>query len=109
MTRFTPSDYLARAETADPETAALPDLFVTRYSKWLSDFRPWSGDYLRVGNTDLGEFQDIVEAEYQRAKADHPANPAFHMRPMFYTGSPFGAEILALARECRAALTGDPT
>jgi hypothetical protein len=69
---FTPSDYLARAETADPETAAmlrqaeeaegLPNLLVTRYCKRLSDFRPRSGDYLKVGDIDLGEFQDIVDA-----------------------------------------------
>lgn len=60
-----------------------------------------SGDYLRVGGVDLGCFRDLIEAEYQRAKRDHPENPAFHMRPMFASGSGFGREIMALVREVR--------
>ena len=60
-----------------------------------------SGDYLMVGDRDFGSFRDLVEAEYQRAKAENPANPAFVMRPMWYTGSPFGEEILKLADQVR--------
>lgn len=54
-----------------------------------------SGDYLRVGDRDLGPFRDLVDAEFKRAGS------AFHMRPLFYTGSPFGAEILELADQVR--------
>lgn len=72
---------------------------VERYCKYLSEMRPRSGDYLRVGGVDLGEFRDLVDAEYKRAGS------AFAMRPMFYTGSPYGAEILDLASQVRGAPT----
>jgi hypothetical protein len=68
---------------------------VTRYSRYISEFRPRAGDYLRVGDVDLGDFRDLVDAEYLRAGS------AAHMRPMFYSGSPFGAEILQLAAQVR--------
>jgi hypothetical protein len=67
----------------------------------LSDARPRAGDYLRVGDVSLGDFRDLVDAEYASAKAKHPENPAFHMRRMFYTGSPYGKEILKLAKQVR--------
>ena len=75
--------------------ANMTDLTVSRYCKYISEFRPRSGYYLSVGGVELGEFQDIVQAEYKRA------GTAYDMRPMFYTGSPFGAEILELARKVR--------
>lgn len=81
----------------------MSSLIVSRYGKTDPITGLPSGDYLRVGNHDLGEFGDILDAEYERAKVVHPSNPAFHMRPMFYTGSPFGAEILELARQVRVA------
>ncbi len=59
------------------------------------EFGP-SGDFLRVDGIELGETRASGDLEFQRAKERHPDNPAFHMRPMFYTGSPYGAEILAL-------------
>lgn len=74
---------------------------VTRYSIVDPVTGTPSGDFLRVGDCDFGAFSHLVAAEYARAKKSHPENPAFHMRPMFYTGSPFGAEILQLAQEAR--------
>jgi hypothetical protein len=71
------------------------DLKVHRYAKIDTLTGLPSGDFMRVGMRDLGEFRDIVDAEYRRAGS------AFHMRPMFYTGSPFGAEILGLADQVR--------
>ena len=73
----------------------MTDLTVIRYCKYISEFRPRSGDYLSVGGVELGEFQDIVQAEYERA------GTAYNMRPMFYTGSQFGAQILELAQKVR--------
>ena len=54
------------------------------------------GDYLSVGDRELGDVRIAAELEYLRAKRDHPSNPAFNMRPMFFTGSPYGKEILEL-------------
>jgi hypothetical protein len=76
-------------------------LAVTRYGFWDPVMKAHSGDRLSVGDIDLGEFRDISDAEYRRAAAANAGNPAFHMRPMFFTGSPFGAEILELARAVR--------
>lgn len=67
---------------------------VERYAVAGIAGRP-SGDFLRVGGVDLGS-RKAADLEYARAKADHPENPAFYMRPMFYSGSPYGREILAL-------------
>ena len=80
------------------------DFHVARYSRLCPITRWWSGDFLQVGETDLGGFRDLIEAEYRRAAEERPDNPAFAMRPMFFTGSPFGAEILALARIVRPSL-----
>lgn len=80
------------------------EMMVVRYCEYLSESRPFSGDYLKVGDVDLGEFRDIVDAEYKRAGG------AFAMRQMFYTGSPFGTEILELAQKVRGdsmALAGE--
>lgn len=55
-----------------------------------------SGDYLRVGGVELGPTNIASGLEYERAKVLHPENPAFHMRGMFFTGSPHGQEILDL-------------
>jgi len=55
-----------------------------------------SGDFLRVGAVDLGSFRDLVDVEFQQAKGI-----AYDMRQMWYTGSPYGAEILELARRVR--------
>jgi hypothetical protein len=77
---------------------------VSRYCIYLSDFRPNSGDYLQVGDIDLGEFCYLTEAEYQRAKAEYPENPAFAMRPMWFTGSAYGREILRLAESVRCRI-----
>lgn len=73
------------------------DLHVVRYSlpNPADPSRP-SGDFLRVGSVDLGAFRDLVDAEFQRANGN-----AFDMCQMWYTGSPYGAEILALARLAR--------
>lgn len=94
---------------ADP-LAPLPTdpLYVVRYALWNPTTRSWSGDYIKVGNVDLGEFRDLVDWEFQRAKREHPDNPGFHMRSMWYTGSPYGAEILAIAKEARGCLTPSP-
>lgn len=81
----------------------MSELIVSRYSKTDPITGMPSGDHLRVGKHDLCAFSDIVNAEHERAKAECPRNPAFNMRPMFYTGSPFGAEILQLARQVRGA------
>ena len=81
------------------ETVTMP--LVERYSRYLSEFRPRSGDYLKVGDVDLGDFKDLVDWEYNRAKAEHAENPAFNMRPMWYTGSPYGQEILDIAKMVR--------
>ena len=43
----------------------------------------------------LGDVRDLVDAEYDRAGS------AFHLRPMWYTGSPFGAEIVKLLLQVR--------
>jgi hypothetical protein len=81
----------------------MDSLTVVRYTVWDELTNIPLGDYLRVGDHDLGQFRDIVGAEYARAKVEHPENPAFHMRPMFHTGSGFGAEILDLAKRVRNA------
>lgn len=78
-----------------------PDLTVTRYTRYDERTKRMSGDFLTVGDIDLGEFRDIVEAEYQRAAKEQPDNPAFAMRRLFFTGSPFGREILELAKSVR--------
>lgn len=70
---------------------------VTRYSTRDPVTGLPSGDFIQVGSIDLGSVHALVTAEYQRAKAICPRNPAFAMRPMWFTGSPFGAEILELA------------
>jgi hypothetical protein len=71
------------------------DALVSRYCTIDPVTNQPSGDFLRVGRIDFGEFRDLVDAEFQRAGS------AFHMRPMWFTGSPFGAEILALAAQAR--------
>ncbi len=73
----------------------MTDLQVSRYGIIDPVTKRPSGDFLRVGDRDLGPFRDIVDVEYARAGS------AYAMRPMFYTGSPFGAEILALADQVR--------
>lgn len=77
------------------------DLYVIRYGIWNEMTKSVSGDYIRVGDTDLGEFADLRDAEYRRAES------AFNMRPMWWTGSPYGREILKLAEEVRSN-TGEP-
>lgn len=77
-------------------------MIVERYGIWNPTTKSFSGDYLRVGGIDLGEFQDLVEAEFRRAKRAHPENAGFFMRSMWFTGSPYGAEIMALLREVRS-------
>jgi hypothetical protein len=57
------------------------------------------GDFLRVGDRELGDVRIAGDLEYLRAKRDNPSNPAFHMRRMFFTGSPYGKEILELFDE----------
>jgi hypothetical protein len=54
-----------------------------------------TGDFLMVGDIDLGPFRDLVDAEFARAGS------AFYMRPMWWTGSPYGAEILDLVEQAR--------
>lgn len=65
---------------------------VERFGIWNPTSKTVSGDYLRVDGRSLGEFRDLVDAEFRRAGS------AFHMRPMWYTGSPFADEILELER-----------
>lgn len=80
---------------------------VERYGVWSESTKTVSGDYLRVGGVDL-DLRHIVDLEYARAAREHPENPGFHMRPMFYTGSPYGEEIMKLLRPyptCRAPKT----
>jgi hypothetical protein len=71
-------------------------LTVSRRGRFNPITNSVDGDFLAVGGVLLGDCRDIASLEYNRAKAAHPENPAFYMRPMFYTGSPFGAEILFL-------------
>lgn len=80
------------------------DFPVSRYCRFDPVTKRPSGDFIKVGDTDLGGFRDLVEAEYQRAAKERPDNPAFAMRRMFFTGSPFGREILELAESVRPAL-----
>ena len=80
------------------------DFSVSRYCRVDPVTKRPAGDFLTVGDTDLGGFRDLVEAEYQRAAKERPDNPAFAMRRMFFTGSPFGREILELAKGVRPAL-----
>lgn len=54
-----------------------------------------SGDCLTVDGVAL-DLRDMCRREHERAKRLHPDNPAFNMRPMFWTGSPYADEILAL-------------
>lgn len=68
---------------------------VERYGIWNETMQSVSGDMLRVGGVNLGDFRDLVDAEYKRAGC------AFNMRPMFYTGSPFGAQIMELVAQVR--------
>ena len=68
---------------------------VSRYHKTDPITGMASGDFLRVGDTDLGSFRDLAHAEFKRAGS------AFGARPMWYTGSPFGKEIMELVREVR--------
>ena len=72
------------------------DLSVVRYAKWDKLQNRPSGDYLCVGTFELGHVSVAGNLEFERAKRVNPRNPAGAKRPMFYTGSPYGAEILAL-------------
>lgn len=76
-------------------------MIVARYCKRLSDARPRAGDLLKVGPFEFGEHRDLVQAEYDRAKAEHPENPAYHMRQLFRSGGADGVEILKLAMIAR--------
>ena len=69
---------------------------VERYGIWNDSTQSVSGDYLRVNGIELGDVRASADLEYKRCQREHPDNPAFHMRPMFYTGSPYAKEILAL-------------
>ena len=71
------------------------DYTVSRYGIWNETAKTVSGDFIRVGNTELGEFLDLVQAEYERAGS------AFNMRAMWYSGSHYGKEILELAKHVR--------
>jgi len=73
----------------------MSDLKVIRYCMIDPVTGGPTGDYLRVGNTEVN-LREAVNLEYQRARRAHPENPAFNMRPMFHTGSRYGREILAL-------------
>lgn len=75
------------------------ELFVARYAMIDPLTGRPGGDYLRVGSRELGSVKSIADLEYLRAEKDHPENPAFHMRRMFYTGSPFGEDILKLIED----------
>ena len=57
-----------------------------------------SGDYLSVDGVDL-DARHVSKLEFERAKRLHPENPAYHMRGMFYTGSPYADEINELVEE----------
>ena len=74
---------------------------VERYCQWDGGTGRRTGDFLRIGGVEF-DLRAVVQLEYERAKRDHPHNPAFHMRPMFYTGSPHGAEITALGSKASA-------
>jgi hypothetical protein len=72
---------------------------VSRYGIADPLTRSVGGDYLRVGDRELGDVRIAGKLEYLRAKRDNPSNPAFHKRGMFFTGSPYGKEILELFEE----------
>lgn len=82
-------------------------MIVERYSILDPVTKQPSGDFLRVDGVDLGSFRDLVDAEIRRAKLEYPENPAFYMRPMWFTGSPFGAEIMELAKAVRPNFGGE--
>lgn len=81
-----------------------PGFPVSRYCRVDPVTERPAGDFLKVGDTDLGGFRDLVDAEYRRAAKERPDNPAYAMRRMFFTGSPFGRDILALAEGARTVL-----
>ena len=69
---------------------------VERYGIWNEETQSVSGDFLRVNGIELGHVSKTGDLEFARCQEEHPDNPASHMRPMFFTESPFAAEILAL-------------
>lgn len=75
------------------------DYDVSRYALKDPLTGDMGGDFLRVGDRELGDVRIAADLEYLRAKRDHPSNPAFNMRRMFFTGSPYGKEILELFDE----------
>ena len=60
-----------------------------------------SGDYLQVGDIDFGYFRDMVEVEFKRVQSKSGKDTMGMMRPMFYSGSPYGIELLKLAIAAR--------
>ena len=74
---------------------------VIRYSKYVNEFMPNSGDYLMVGDIDLGGLRDLYDEEYRRTKS------VYKMRPLFYTTSPYWREILELADSVRGTNYSD--
>ena len=72
------------------------DLSVTRYSKPGGMYFSGTGDFISVGGKVLGETFAVAALEKERASKIDPVNVSRHMRPMFYTGSPYGAELLEL-------------
>lgn len=74
----------------------MQDLCVVRYSKPGGIDWRGTGDFISVGSVELGQTVDVVAREKARAAKIDPANVSKHMRPMFYTGSPYGSELLEL-------------
>lgn len=70
---------------------------VTRYGKgW-----PPSGDFMSIDGVEF-ETRRLVEMEKRRAAWLRPDWPSQAMRPMFKTGSAYGAELagLLLSEDC---------
>ena len=73
-------------------------LSVARKGYYNKTLKTISGDWLEVNGVRICEHvKALADAGYARAKASNPENPALHMRPMFYTCSPFGLELVELA------------
>lgn len=71
-------------------------LRVVRYSKAGGIDWRGTGDFISVDGVELGETVSVAALEKARAANIDPVNVSRHMRTMFYTGSPFGDELLEL-------------
>lgn len=55
------------------------------------------GDTIVIGEISFG-LSKLTEIAFEEAKVYGPENPAFHMPGWFYSESPYGEQIVALAK-----------